>query len=283
MNTGKQSTHTGTGSKEGGLRTRGNIKRSSPQKPLITVITVVKNSGRVIEETIKSVLAQAYDNLEYIVIDGASSDDTLDIIKKYDDSIDYWLSQEDRGVYEGMNKGIALAGGEWINFMNAGDRFYRPDVIQLVVEAESEDVDFIYGDHIYGDRPGPTRAADFEALWQRLKKGDFDAHWLGGFPCHQSLFARARVLKKFGYDTRYRWAAEQNFLLTAYAYHHRCLRLDTVISIYSKNGLSYQNQVRSLIERWWIYKKFRHSLKMDLFFIDRILGVFKRRMSDFLK
>jgi glycosyltransferase involved in cell wall biosynthesis len=261
----------------GGLRTRGYFKKSHPGKPLISVLTVARNAAEEIERTVKSVLNQTYDNVEYIIIDGASTDGTLDIIKKYSNRVDYWISEMDRGVYYGMNKGIDLASGDWINFMNSGDRFYKPDVIQQVVDECAQDIDFIYGDHIYGDNLKSTKAAEFETLWQRLKNKDFDVAWMGGFPCHQSLFSRATVLKKYKYDVKYKLASEQNFLLTVYSNNHKYRKLDLVVSFYNKGGMSYKFQIRSLIERWRILRKFQKNYKMDAFFLRRINQVMKRR------
>lgn len=134
----------------GGLRTRGITKHSQLDKPLITVVTVVYNGESTLENTIKSVVNQTYDNVDYIIIDGGSKDGTLDIIKKYEDKIDYWQSEPDKGIYDAMNKGIRLAKGDWINFMNAGDVFYSKYVLkQIFIKDYSDKVSIIYGDSTY--------------------------------------------------------------------------------------------------------------------------------------
>ena len=103
------------------------------KKPLISIITVVFNGEKKLEKTISSVINQTYDNLEYIVIDGSSKDGTIDIIKKYEDKINYWVSEKDSGIYEAMNKGILASKGDYINFMNAGDFFTRKNLVSEVV------------------------------------------------------------------------------------------------------------------------------------------------------
>ena len=95
------------------------LEKPNNIKPLITVVTICYNAVDTIEETIKSVIEQTYPNIEYIVIDGGSKDGTVDIIKKYQDKISYWVSEPDRGIYDAMNKGTMKANGRWINFMNS--------------------------------------------------------------------------------------------------------------------------------------------------------------------
>ena len=114
-------------------------------RPKISVVTVCFNAVETIESTIKSVIQQTYDNIEYIIIDGASTDGTLDIINNYNDRIACCLSEPDKGIYDAMNKGIKMATGEWINFMNSGDMFYKNSVLSEVA-LKLKDGDIIYGD-----------------------------------------------------------------------------------------------------------------------------------------
>ena len=97
--------------------------------PLFSIITVSYNAKESIEDTINSIVNQTYSNFEYIIVDGGSTDGTLDIIRKYEDKISYWISEPDNGIYDAMNKGLAICKGEWINFMNSGDLFYNDHVL----------------------------------------------------------------------------------------------------------------------------------------------------------
>ena len=115
---------------EGGLRAQGYFKTSLKDKPLITIITVVFNGEQYLEETILSVINQPYDNVEYIIIDGGSTDGTLGIIQKYEHTIDYWVSEKDKGIYDAWNKAVKLSCGEWISFLGADDS-YTEDALKL--------------------------------------------------------------------------------------------------------------------------------------------------------
>jgi glycosyltransferase involved in cell wall biosynthesis len=129
---------------EGGLRTKGYFKRSYNGKALISIITVVLNGEDHLEETILSVINQTYDNVEYIIIDGGSTDGTLDIIKRYTDKIDYWISEKDRGIYDAWNKAIQISCGQWIGFLGSDD-FYELNAVQIYVESINlySEVEFI--------------------------------------------------------------------------------------------------------------------------------------------
>jgi len=129
----------------GGLRTRGIYKHSSNIKPLISVITVVLNGEKYLEEAISSIIKQTYDNIEYIIIDGGSTDRSLDIIQKYENHIDLWITEKDSGLYNAMNKGIALSSGDFVGFVGSDDYLYLNTLEKLAKAAKKETIDYTVG------------------------------------------------------------------------------------------------------------------------------------------
>lgn len=168
--------------------------------PKVSVITVCYNAAKELEETILSVSEQTYDNIEFIIIDGKSSDDTVSIIGEYKKYISSWISEPDKGIYDAMNKGIRLATGDWIVFMNAGDSFFSKDVISSVFNKSiPSNVKLIYGDVMldFGDKG---------KLLKRLCNIDKE---VAPFEiCHQSVFTSSDFLKKNMYDTSYKICAD---------------------------------------------------------------------------
>ena len=130
---------------QGGLRTKGVIKHSSSVKPLISVITVVLNGDKYLEKAILSINEQTYDNVEYIIIDGGSKDGTLDIIKKYEGLIDFWISEKDNGIYNAMNKGITLSKGDYIGFVGSDDYLYSNTLEELANVVKKKAIDYTVG------------------------------------------------------------------------------------------------------------------------------------------
>jgi glycosyltransferase involved in cell wall biosynthesis len=213
---------------EGGIRTSDNCKKSEPNRPLVSVITVVLNGEKHLEQTIKSVLSQTYDNIEYIIIDGQSKDNTLDIVKKYETKIDYWLSEKDGGIYYAMNKGIAHANGDIIGILNADD-FYSPDTILNVVNTFlNTDADVFHGDIIFLNDYQETRMQP-------------DIHKMMQQPSvfHPTCFVKKQVYSKIGdFNTEYKISADYDFLLRCLKSNFKFEYIPHVLTYFRPGGMS---------------------------------------------
>ena len=194
---------------EGGLRKQGYFKKSYEEKPLVSIVTVVYNGEKYLEDTIQSVLNQTYDNIEYIIIDGGSTDGTIDIIKKYEDKIDYWVSEKDAGIYDAMNKGISLCSGEIVGIINADD-WYEKNSVEIIVSAYKECSNTLCLIHgimkVYnkdGEYVGSRKGKDLPIV--NFMTTPFK---------HPTCFVTLETYKKVGlYDTTYRLAADYDFML----------------------------------------------------------------------
>lgn len=175
-------------------------------KPLISVVTVSYNAVSTIEQTILSVINQTYPHIEYIIIDGGSTDGTVDVIKKYADRIAYWVSEPDKGIYDAMNKGITVATGEWINFMNAGDSFVNEEVIDKVAKQSIGNEDVIYGDTLKFFSFG-------KFIEKALPLPEIEKHMVFG---HQAAFIKTSLHKKKLYDISFRSSADYNLFYILY-------------------------------------------------------------------
>ena len=168
--------------------------------PKITIITVCYNAINSIEKTIISILSQTYKNLEYIIIDGGSTDGTIDVIKKYEKQISYWKSEPDKGVYDAMNKGIELATGEWVNFMNAGDSFYNTEVLQsLNLYFSDSQTDIIYGDTCIEI----NNKNKYRVIPENISNIELHLPF-----CHQSCFVKSSIIKNNLFLLQYKYVAD---------------------------------------------------------------------------
>lgn len=203
--------------------------------PKISVITVCYNAGASIETTLVSVASQSYSNVEYIVVDGASSDSTLDIIDKFKDNIDIFVSEPDSGVYDAMNKGVSLASGDYIIMMNAGDTFFNSDTLTRAAALMTDpEVDVYYGDCV-------------EILENRNRIFRFanpDASMLSGFPIyrHGASFVKAGTHKKYMFDlsksATLGYALDFNQIFSMYKAGCRFRKIDVTVLVYEKVGMS---------------------------------------------
>lgn len=187
--------------KTGGLRKKNIYKQSSKNNPLFSVITVVYNGEKYIEQTIQSVLDQNYDNIEYIIIDGNSTDRTIDIIKKYEDKIDYWISEKDTGIYNAMNKGIDLCTGDYISFMNADD-WYETDMFVKLKDVSKASPDYIFGNTIIIDENNNYLRTDIPDLKKYKRSIPFG---------HQALFVKTQIMQDIKFNEKYEIVADYDF------------------------------------------------------------------------
>lgn len=193
----------------------------------ITVITVTYNAQDCLEQTIQSIINQTYPNIEFIIIDGGSKDKTIDIIKKYESKISLWISEKDKGIYDAMNKGIDLATGEWINFMNAGDTFAGNNTIQKVFDHNYLEYDYIYGDRINKDFVGLYYEKAFPFFEQ---KNSYCPH---KGVCHQSTFVRKEAARKFKFSLKYPICGDYEMMYNIYMNNGKFLYRPIAVAIYN--------------------------------------------------
>jgi len=195
---------------EGGLRTKGYFKKSYKNKPLMSIITVVFNGEKYLEETIQSVINQTYDNVEYFIIDGGSTDGTLDIIKKYEDQIDYWVSERDKGISDAFNKGIRTSLGEYILLLNSDDTLFSQNSVEkmeLFIKNQSNK-NGIFTSKIIFDKGYTLKESRPKGLKCIKERMPFN---------HPGAYISKNVYKKIGlYDISCNVAMDYDFYIRSY-------------------------------------------------------------------
>lgn len=202
----------------------------------ITIITICFNCREHVERTILSVLSQSYSNIEYIIEDGGSTDGTLDIINKYRSKISKIYSEKDKGVFDAMNKAISQVTGEWILFMNAGDEFHDNNVVSNLFKTEiANKIGVIYGDTYF------------------VKKNKFQYYKSSPFfltngirpmgICHQSIFVRTDLAKRYLFDITFKYAADYNMMMQIHKAGFEFKYIPIAISNYDLTGMSSTNLI----------------------------------------
>lgn len=233
----------------------------------ISVITVVYNDVSHIRKTMESCLSQTWHNLEYLVIDGGSTDGTAEIIKEYAQRLAYWCSEKDNGIYDAMNKGIAKVSGEWIIVLNSGDVFYSPTTLQDVMESvDTEKADVIYGDSIEVDQNQ-----------QKIIEASKDTSLLEFYPIyrHGSSLIRTAVQRAFPYDLNKRnqlhYALDWEMIYRVYKAGYRFVRANVIIETYLKEGTS-NHTYKNLLYNYIITSQGRCDVKKLWILIKGVLS-----------
>ena len=257
---------------EGGKRLS---KKRKIKKPTFSIITVVLNNQKFLETTIKSVLNQSFKNYEYIIIDGGSNDRTIDIIKKYENKIDYWVSEKDKGLYDAFNKGMMLASGKFIGIINSDD-VYTKNSLKIISNyiSKYKNIDFIFGSvkkHwgvLYGYRPEKIHYS-----W-----GFYSSHSTGFF------LKKSSAIKVGLYDINYKYHADYDYfyrLIVKNKMKGTSTKKNEVVGIFRRGGFS------SKISFWKKLKeeiKIRYDNGQNIFLLILIFSnKFLRNIDEILK
>lgn len=242
------------------------LHANGESSPLITVITVVYNGAEFLEATIKSVLSQTHKNLEYIIIDGGSSDNTMDIIRKYENDLSYWCSEPDQGIYDAMNKGLRFANGRWVNFMNAGDTFYQNSTISNLFSEDRSNSTIIYGGV-------EIRYPEYIRLQYGGKPSDL---WKGMRFSHQSTFIDVKFHKAHPYNIENMITADLELFYKSYLSGVIFLKTDQILSSVITGGLSEKNRLKSINGSYRTVRQFNASFYVHAYYYLQIASsIFK--------
>lgn len=231
----------------------GGKRISAAEKPFVSIITVVYNSEQLLENTIKSVTSQTSTDYEYLVIDGNSKDGTLAIIQNYDLQINYWTSEADQGLYDAMNKGLALAKGKYVLFLNSGDLLNSADTTGQLKE-KSKDADIIFGETNLIDSTGKilgtrsqltTRKLPQVLTWKSLMQGMVVSH--------QSILVKKTIAPRF--NVAYRCSADIDWVISTLKQSKHTINSEIIISSYLIGGFSGANVKLASKERFQIFIK----------------------------
>ncbi|MEG1543971.1 MAG: glycosyltransferase family 2 protein [Tannerellaceae bacterium] len=219
-------------------------------QPQFSIITITYNASQWLERTMLSVLSQSYPNIEYIIIDGASTDGTVDIIKQYASGVSFWVSEPDKGLYDAMNKGLKRATGDYVWFINAGDTLYTSDTVQRLsaaIQKKSGLPDVIYGETAIVD-------ADGMFLGMRRLKAPLRLTWRsfrrGMLVCHQSFIPKREIAPL--YNMNYRLSADYDWCIQCLKKAERVYNSQRTLSNFLEEGMSSVHRKASLKERYAI-------------------------------
>jgi glycosyltransferase involved in cell wall biosynthesis len=230
------------------------LRKPNVVPPKVSVAIVVLNAADSFEATLDSVVEQTFENLEIVVVDGGSTDGTVDLIKQNHVLITRWVSEPDNGPYDAMNKAARLATGEYIIYMNSGDFFASREAVTRAFRNAPQNADFVIGHHIYVAADGTEelhRAAEFDETWRCLTGGRLSWKWLSGVPGHQATFTRRKLLvSKGGYSSDFEIAADHEFMYRMKKDGAKFYHCGETLAIYAAGGFSFKRQ-RDCAQDWW--------------------------------
>ena len=219
---------------------------------LFTVITVTYNAEDTLLRTLKSVQEQTYSNIEHIIVDGNSTDGTVDLIKKHTKEYTRWISEKDKGIYDAMNKATAMAHGEYVCYLNAGDAFYEKETVEKLISViqQYKHPDILYGETVIVDNKG-------KVLHNRRLKAPERLHWKsfkqGMLVCHQAFIIKRSIFEP--YDLTYRYSSDVDWCIRLMKESKSIVNTHQVLIKYLNEGVTTANRNTSLKERFSIMTK----------------------------
>lgn len=212
--------------------------------PLISIVTITFNAEKTLPDTLKSVAGQNFRDFEHVIVDGASGDSTVALARKYNTRI---LSEPDKGLYDAMNKGLALARGEYVLFLNSGDTFFDSDTLMKYASRARLGDDIVYGDTVIVNSAGNILGPRHYSVPEILTCNSFSK---GMLICHQAFMVKRILAPK--YDLGYRFSADYDWTIKCIknAMPQKCTNLHTVTIKYLSDGLTDRNKIKSLMERY---------------------------------
>jgi glycosyltransferase involved in cell wall biosynthesis len=232
------------------------------KQPVISIITISLNAEKYIEQTIQSVLSQTYKYIEYIVVDGGSTDHTVEIVNKYKHQINHFISENDDGIADAMNKGVALATGDYVVFLNADYYFKNEHSLKRALKYLEKTTDIIACSIQFGEQPRISKPRGFN-FWTNFK----------GLP-HQGTICRTSLIKKFdGFDKRFHICMDYDFFLRVYRNGARLMKVPVILTVMRDTGISSRPDWKSLRDRFDEERKI-HEKNCDSLFMNMLYHLY---------
>jgi len=212
----------------------------SLKSPLISIITITLNADQYLEQAIQSVLNQTYKHIEYIIVDGGSTDRSLGIISKYKKQLDHFISEKDKGIADAMNKGVALITGEYVIFLHADDYFVNDNALSEVIEKMDKTADIVACSIQYGEQLRTCKPRGFN-FWFNFKQGIY----------HQGIICRRDLIEKLnGFDMQFRITMDYDFFVRAYHRRAKLVKVPDILAVMRESGISSRRDWQSLKNRF---------------------------------
>lgn len=276
---------------EGGLKIKGLFnKKTTKEKPLVSIVTTVFNGEKYLEETIQSIINQTYDNIEYIIIDGGSTDKTLDIIKKYEDKIAYWMSEQDRGMYDGINKGFKMATGKIFAWLNADDKYYHcaVEIVVRIFNKNSKNIEWIAGIPTIYDKNGLIVRVGYPACYFRrfIRMGLYRGDILGWIQQESTFWRKSLWEKAGGINFDLQFAGDYDLWVRFSNYSHLYV-IPTILGGWRKHQTQKSNDTEKYYKECDAiknvkFKKFWKIMRAPITLLSILIPLYKNRKKEVL-